>query len=751
MSRHVGDDMQRLLTLGRKLPLLWPAALLVGCMNSGSTGDPPVSTVQVSATVTCGSIQRDVSGTIADTTIAEGTPNTNQGSSTNLWTGTTSSGLAHALVRFDTSFIPEGSTIVSATATIYVANPAVSTVRLHRVLAPWNEATVTWNSFAGAYDATTLGSFQTGIYGNRVVDIAPLVQAWASGEENHGLLLEEDAGARTGYGSSENTNRSPIISVCWEEPEGPPLTCGDGVVDEGEECDDGNASNTDACLNVCKNAACGDSFVWAGVEECDDGNASNTDACLTTCELAMCGDGFVQAGVEECDDANCDETDACLTTCEAAVCGDGIVRAGVETCDDGNTADDDACPGSCQPAVCGDGYVLAGVEACDDGNTQSDDGCTATCDLEYCGDGVVQSREDCEDGNLIDGDGCDNDCTFSGSIDWETQTPRLVSGAFACTSDYSTTGRKIAIDEGGTIYVAMTCAGQVRVASSTDGGNTYGPPVDLGISATAEVSLAGGSDGVVYVAAVTTPGAGAVVFSRSVDHGATFSAPVQLDSNIQSDRLGLAADRDTVYVVVKSWAAGTPLHLWRNTAAGVGTFALTEVAMPVSYYDVLIDPMNDNVWLTANYPGSLQLRRSTNGGVTFGAISVPPGAVPYGDWTIGGGNILTAGYGDTTVVRVPTGAPTTSNTAGGLPYLPDTKMRAISANASGDSYIVSRLSNGNIQLNRLLHGAATVASDDTRVLAAGGRSPGVVALPDAAGAAVVYQVGNAVYATVQVY
>ena len=40
----------------------------------------------------------------------------------------------------------------------------------------------------------------------------------------------------------------------------------------GEECDDGNGSNTDACLNACVAARCGDSFVQLTVEACDDGN-----------------------------------------------------------------------------------------------------------------------------------------------------------------------------------------------------------------------------------------------------------------------------------------------------------------------------------------------------------------------------------------------------------------------------------------------------------------------------------------------
>src|SRR4051812_15776882 len=53
---------------------------------------------------------------------------------------------------------------------------------------------------------------------------------------------------------------------------------------------------------------------------------------------AVCGNGVVEPG-EQCDDANLIDTDACRTSCLWAVCGDGAVRTGVEECDDGNSAD----------------------------------------------------------------------------------------------------------------------------------------------------------------------------------------------------------------------------------------------------------------------------------------------------------------------------------------------------------------------------------------------------------------------------
>ncbi len=163
--------------------------------------------------------------------------------------------------------------------------------------------------------------------------------------------------------------------------------CGNGIMEAGEACDDGNASNTDACVQGCVMASCGDGFVRAGIETCDDGNASNDDACPSgvggTCQDAFCGDGFTQAGVEDCDDANDDDTDACVAACTAARCGDGFLQAGVEDCDDGNMDNGDACPdgdgGTCADAVCGDGFVQDGVEECDDGNRVDDDACANDC------------------------------------------------------------------------------------------------------------------------------------------------------------------------------------------------------------------------------------------------------------------------------------------------------------------------------------------------------------------------------------
>lgn len=63
--------------------------------------------------------------------------------------------------------------------------------------------------------------------------------------------------------------------------------CPDGDLDPGEECDDGNDSNTDACLDTCVAASCGDGFVQGGVEECDDGNLDPGDGCDAGCAVEV--------------------------------------------------------------------------------------------------------------------------------------------------------------------------------------------------------------------------------------------------------------------------------------------------------------------------------------------------------------------------------------------------------------------------------------------------------------------------------
>lgn len=104
----------------------------------------------------------------------------------------------------------------------------------------------------------------------------------------------------------------PPPGVASPQPAG---TCGDGAVDPGEECDDGNRTDTDACpdgrLGSCRHARCGDGVRRVditdsrapGYEACDAGtlnSATRPDGCRPDCRPARCGDGVADPS-DECD------------------------------------------------------------------------------------------------------------------------------------------------------------------------------------------------------------------------------------------------------------------------------------------------------------------------------------------------------------------------------------------------------------------------------------------------------------------
>ena len=59
-------------------------------------------------------------------------------------------------------------------------------------------------------------------------------------------------------------------------------TCGNGTLDPGEDCDDGNTAAGDGCSPVCRLEVCGNGIV-EGNEQCDDGNTVNGDGCDNNC------------------------------------------------------------------------------------------------------------------------------------------------------------------------------------------------------------------------------------------------------------------------------------------------------------------------------------------------------------------------------------------------------------------------------------------------------------------------------------
>ncbi|MHC4093515.1 MAG: hypothetical protein ACYSVY_25125, partial [Planctomycetota bacterium] len=194
--------------------------------------------------------------------------------------------------------------------------------------------------------------------------------------------------------------------------------CGDGALDSGEECDDGNSGSGDGCSGGClieecfacsgepsscaadDGAACDDGRLCtvdacdAGVcvgrpRDCDDGNACSTDSC----DPALgCGHEPIPGCCSE--DANCNDQDACngMETCQGNTCVSGTPP----DCDDGEVCTTDGC----DPAVgCITTPVLDGT-LCIDGDACNGD---ETCQSGVCTPGTAP---DCDDGDSCTTDTC---------------------------------------------------------------------------------------------------------------------------------------------------------------------------------------------------------------------------------------------------------------------------------------------------------------------------------------------------------
>ena len=250
-----------------------------------------------------------------------------------------------------------------------------------------------------------------------------------------------------------------------------PETCGDGVVEGDEVCDDGNTENGDGCAANClvvetgyacpnlggpcvklEETVCGDGQKTTD-EECDDGNLDDGDGCSAECKVEegwdcstgtckpICGDSFI-VGDEQCDDGNTFDTDGCsaeckiepgyrcetlgtgfISVCYLKECGDGIVQPDLgEECD--NPTGEDVPYGWDKASK--SPYCTLSVYNSATGYREG--GCKLT---PYCGDGIVQADhgEKCDEGDggktVVDDDGnpiggtgeyghCQADCKFAG-------------------------------------------------------------------------------------------------------------------------------------------------------------------------------------------------------------------------------------------------------------------------------------------------------------------------------------------------
>lgn len=220
-----------------------------------------------------------------------------------------------------------------------------------------------------------------------------------------------------------------------------PETCGNGVVDPGETCDE----PTVACI---------------GADECQPAHSCElatligyAHACSVTCqrtELNSCAqvaDGCCPEGCTYRTDGDC----------PAPVCGNGVVEVD-EMCDTGIASGAGACPSDCNDNRACTTDLVNGTEctamcsyatqgACIDGDGCCPSSCTVAndddCGNVVCGDGVVDGDEGCDntipagepgacpasDADCDDGDPCTTDMMMGSAGDCSA---RCVNAAIAC-------------------------------------------------------------------------------------------------------------------------------------------------------------------------------------------------------------------------------------------------------------------------------------------------------------------------------
>ncbi|MFC1789777.1 PKD domain-containing protein, partial [Patescibacteria group bacterium] len=231
--------------------------------------------------------------------------------------------------------------------------------------------------------------------------------------------------------------------------------CGNSILDDGEDCDDGNTENGDGCSSDCTielecevDADCDDQLYCSGEETCID------NECVLGTTI-VCSDYDI-LGIEICEndpDSNpftwdfrdpfvsvCnEETDACTTgnetithTCNVGDCGaecDAQNPCEDTNCEDGcvgndwydysnvaNTCQEDC---SCTTNQCGEPNITPNSSACTE--CQTDDDCNDLDDENYCEGTVIKYDEGvCNDGyqcevETIEVMDCDNGLTCDGA------------------------------------------------------------------------------------------------------------------------------------------------------------------------------------------------------------------------------------------------------------------------------------------------------------------------------------------------
>ncbi len=213
--------------------------------------------------------------------------------------------------------------------------------------------------FIGASVTAALGGLVAGVSGGHVQMYAPTTLQPGSSVSHFDTDVSPNELMEPSYTGPNHAVGLALLLLCdigW----GPCGTCGDGVVDPNETCDDGDAAGGDGCGSTCRVETCwscaGEPSVCAPLANttpCNDGSACTA---TDTCQGGACtgADSVTCSALDQCHDVGtCDPVSGLCSNPakpEGAACDDGESCTGPDQCTAG------ACGG---PQSCVDPFLCA--------------------------------------------------------------------------------------------------------------------------------------------------------------------------------------------------------------------------------------------------------------------------------------------------------------------------------------------------------------------------------------------------------
>ncbi|MCX6820892.1 MAG: DNRLRE domain-containing protein, partial [Candidatus Aenigmarchaeota archaeon] len=327
------------------------------------------------------------------------------------------SDVRRSYLKFDLSSIPAGSTINSATLSLFKQTGDNSrTVYLYLVATDtWVEGTCTdshdscgggikWENMP-AY-STPCGSISVGssytyypgvvtscvqgeFSGDKKISLSAKVDETGSADRHEDFYSEEQSG----------TSQDPKLEVCYQAA--PTQSCGNGIKEGTEACDGGACCNTDCTFKSSATECRASAGACDPAETCTGSSAT----CPTDDKAPVgtsCSNGLYCDGAETCDGAGSCAVGTSVTcndglSCTSDICNDNsdmcVFTPNDAACDDQNVCTTDVC------SIIGGCSHPYNTASCDDSNQ-----CTTSdvCALGVC----AGTPKNCDDGNACTTDSC---------------------------------------------------------------------------------------------------------------------------------------------------------------------------------------------------------------------------------------------------------------------------------------------------------------------------------------------------------